>query len=901
MRFPDTHGHNWLAFETSGTWWQDAWLEIEMDRLPPTFQQTLMQRDLKTAVLGWPIFVVPSDDGVQSIPALIVLAEWRVVGEVLRLEVGQSIPTLNPDWLREVRRRTTWSESELSEVLFPAGEDADLGAVGVRIRRAVATIVEAPLKPGTLDPHLRLVGESFQNVAALFLPDERSFTMGAARDLQAIKDWDVGRQEQSVLTTLLQSKENYLPSPINLIATKGLTDRQTDACDRALSERLTVVQGPPGTGKSEIITSMVVSAVLAGKSVLFSSKNHQALDEVQARLRGVFGDAPVVTRARDRGGEADVSFLDALRLLAASDTKEIGPEAAESFASEASAESFQDRHDREQRRDWIQLNLRMSQAVERLEGFPAAPEREGKSSWLSRLITRVLRALGLRSRESVIGIAKQELVDEVETLRSELAVFSDGEPNIVDRDREEEWFGKVRQYARAICAPTESARQRISDRLAQLKHGGESAVANLSRADADDVLKHRPVWVVSTLAAPKRFPLMAGLFDLVIIDEASQCDIASALPLFARGQRGVIVGDPLQLEFIRSVSRDVDHALMDHAGLPKAGRWRYSQNVCSLFDFADKNPRADRHFLADQFRSHPAIVDYLNSSFYSGKQLDGRRSGEEFKPPRSYKAGLDWADVRGRCRHDGGGNVNREEVQEIVAIVRKICDDQNFEGTIGVISPFNSQVGAIQSALADGIEKSHRERLGIRVATVDKFQGGEADVILFSLTVTASAQRSALTFLKREYRRFNVAVSRARALCIVVGDLQFAQHSDIGHIKQLARRATQPWSPPRPPFDSIPERKLYQAMLRRGLEPFAQYPVGTRYLDFAIDPEGRKIDVEVDGKRWHTDETGARKSSDLFRDRELRARGWRIVRLWVHEVYNDMEACLDRIDRELND
>jgi hypothetical protein len=107
-------------------------------------------------------------------------------------------------------------------------------------------------------------------------------------------------------------------------------------------------------------------------------------------------------------------------------------------------------------------------------------------------------------------------------------------------------------------------------------------------------------------------PLIAGLFDFVIIDEASQCDVASALPLIARAKRAVIVGDPMQLSFVPQLSRQQEHALMDAAQLPKTGRSSIAQSVNSLFDFAEKRPISQRLFLADQFRSAPGIVDYVN-------------------------------------------------------------------------------------------------------------------------------------------------------------------------------------------------------------------------------------------------------------------------------------------------
>jgi very-short-patch-repair endonuclease len=89
-------------------------------------------------------------------------------------------------------------------------------------------------------------------------------------------------------------------------------------------------------------------------------------------------------------------------------------------------------------------------------------------------------------------------------------------------------------------------------------------------------------------------------------------------------------------------------------------------------------------------------------------------------------------------------------------------------------------------------------------------------------------------------------------------------------------------------------------LVARGLKPLPQYPVGTRYLDMAIDPDTAKLDVEVDGRRWHLDADGNRKVADRLRDTELRARGWKVLRFWVHELERDMGACVERIVRELD-
>ena len=172
-------------------------------------------------------------------------------------------------------------------------------------------------------------------------------------------------------------------------------------------------------------------------------------------------------------------------------------------------------------------------------------------------------------------------------------------------------------------------------------------------------------------------------------------------------------------------------------------------------------------------------------------------------------------------------------------------------------------------------------------------------MIFFSLVAASGAPSTATGFLSRERRRINVAISRARAVAVVVGDLDWARASGIAHIAELADRATRPRERPQRGYDSLWERRMHEALRRRGIEAHPQYQVGSRSLDFALFGEGVKLDLEVDGRAWHTGAGGGRKTADRLRDRELTARGWKVRRFWVHELAADMEGCLDIIERDL--
>src|SRR5690606_9750853 len=94
-----------------------------------------------------------------------------------------------------------------------------------------------------------------------------------------------------------------------------------------------------------------------------------------------------------------------------------------------------------------------------------------------------------------------------------------------------------------------------------------------------------PCWAVTALSARGKIPFEPGFFDLVVFDEASQCDIASALPLLYRAKSAAIIGDPKQLSHISTMQRGQDQQLLEkYALLPGYPHWAYSYN--SLFDLA---------------------------------------------------------------------------------------------------------------------------------------------------------------------------------------------------------------------------------------------------------------------------------------------------------------------------
>ena len=147
-----------------------------------------------------------------------------------------------------------------------------------------------------------------------------------------------------------------------------------------------------------------------------------------------------------------------------------------------------------------------------------------------------------------------------------------------------------------------------------------------------------------------------------------------------------------------------------------------------------------------------------------------------------------------------------------------------------------------------------------------------------------------------------MAISRARAVAMIFGDLEFARTGKLSALRRLAAWATESRkNSGEDVFDSAWERKVYHALKERGLKPFPQHEIAGRRLDFALFGEnGVKLDLEVDGRKWHEGPDGRRKTSDIWRDHQLSSMGWKVRRFWVDELARDMEACLDIIQRDLS-
>ncbi|KAK2636002.1 hypothetical protein Ddye_030794 [Dipteronia dyeriana] len=248
-------------------------------------------------------------------------------------------------------------------------------------------------------------------------------------------------------------------------------------------------------------------------------------------------------------------------------------------------------------------------------------------------------------------------------------------------------------------------------------------------------------------------------FKFLVIDEAAQLkESETTIPLQLPGvQHAVLIGDENQLPAM------VKSSVSDKAGF---GR--------SLFERLSSLGHT-KHLLNTQYRMHPSISSFPNSNFYRDQISDGPnvKKGsyrKNFLPGQMFGPYSFINIVGGKEDHENAGCSlrNMVEASAVVIIVQKLYKAWNGSKkklSIGVVSPYNGQVVAIQQKL--GRKYENRDGFSVRVKSVDGFQGSEEDIIIIS--TVRSNNGGSIGFLSK-LQRVNVALTRARHCLWILGN-----------------------------------------------------------------------------------------------------------------------------------
>lgn len=412
-----------------------------------------------------------------------------------------------------------------------------------------------------------------------------------------------------------------------------------------------------------------------------------------------------------------------------------------------------------------------------------------------------------------------------------------------------------------------------------------------------------PCWVLPQWRVSETIPAEVGLFDLVIIDEASQSDIW-ALPALLRARKVLVVGDHKQVSpsAVGIPEERIKELINRFLGNQPHGAQMTPDR--SIYDLARVVFAGNSVMLKEHFRCVPAIIEFSNREFYQGdiRPLRVPKANERLDPPL--------VDVFVKGGNRRGGDVNEPEAKAIVDEIEVILADPQFQGrSIGVVTLLgNAQAARIHELINERISPVDVVERKISVGPPPVFQGRERDIMMVSM-VLGPGDRAAANKADM-FQRFNVALSRARDRMYLfrsVSDTEFREDTlngkVISHFKQPFRQDVCRLQTLRERCESGFEEEMFDELVKRGFRVEPQVQCGGYRIDFVVEgSEGRRLAIECDGDRYHGP---GQWQDDMARQRVLERAGWTFWRCFAssfvrrrQQVLEDLMATLEGLGIE---
>ena len=429
-----------------------------------------------------------------------------------------------------------------------------------------------------------------------------------------------------------------------------------------------------------------------------------------------------------------------------------------------------------------------------------------------------------------------------------------------------------------------------------------------------------PAWVMPLYRVVENIKPGAELFDITIIDEASQTGPDGFLLNFL-AKKIIVVGDKEQISPAMIGVTEADSEALKQKYLSDIPSSTYIGREYSYYDYYDTVLTQSHIQLREHFRCMPEIISFSNKISYSGTPLIPlRQYGSSRLPPLKTTFIDDAISKVGDSPHPQ----NEKETQAILIQLEKCITDQEYKDkTFGIISlQGQAQIQLIEDALSKRIDKSDTEKRMIRVGDAYDFQGDERDVIFLSMVVSNDYTFRALTG-EQDRKRYNVAASRAKDQLWLFHSVQPEELSPfdlrrqlLSHCKGNSEQQTcwsrdelqsldkkiketknkEPNNAPEP-FGSWFEAKVFYEIAMRGYQVTPQYEVSGYFIDMIIIGAKGRLAVECDGPHHEEQE---QQEKDITRQSQLERCGWTFFRIKGSVFYRHPEEALNSLWQTLD-
>ncbi|MCL1925988.1 MAG: AAA domain-containing protein [Syntrophorhabdaceae bacterium] len=554
----------------------------------------------------------------------------------------------------------------------------------------------------------------------------------------------------------------------------GFNHSQKTAVDIVFANPLTIIEGPPGTGKTQTILNIIANAVMRGENIAVVSSNNSATANILEKLKKYDVDFIAAYLGNSENKQQFINSQKPLpnlfewrlkpqqkrrithainKLFISLGEKLTKKNELSQFSQELDLLKVEYQHfcdSCEYDDNQVSQYLKPVSSNRSMELWLLCEKytaRNKKPYWIGRILNRMLRGVindefYTLSPEIMVTLCQKryymtkifELTSITVKLRNELSRF--------DFER------KMKEYSELSA---QLFRNKLAERYKDAKRR-KFDIGDL-RKNSKQFIEEYPV-ILATTYSLKNSLSKNVVYNYVIVDEASQVDIATGALALSCARKAVIVGDLKQLPNVvdNLMAKKTDDIF---AEFNPSEVYRY-RNHSLLSAVSELFPDAPKTLLREHYRCHSKIIGFCNQKFYNNQLIVLTEGKTDDKPLVVYKT--------------APGNHARERVnqRQIDVIKDEIIPNLKDYKSIGIVSPYRNQTNALQKAFAG---------TGIQADTVDKFQGRENDVIILS---TVDNEISEFT---DNANRLNVAVSRAiERLIVVMNGGDEAKDTNVGDL-----------------------------------------------------------------------------------------------------------------------
>jgi superfamily I DNA and/or RNA helicase len=783
----------------------------------------------------------------------------------------------------------------------------------------------------------------------------------------------------------------------------SLSNCQVQGLKNAWANEISYIQGPPGTGKSHTISAIVLSAIALNKKVLVLSQKTAALQVVNKKIEpylsdgdGLLGICYYDTSARKKIKnycgylkEQTSNSNQFKRNLTTINTKLVELETKlTTKLKELNSERMKLDRSLEKQRYFKDLNETFLTELNRLsidyfevpKGFQFKKIRNEEKYQLALGRIESIWELNANSLSSKLFIHKfkkhliskfdtpehwlnnttlpyfskafitlNKLYTEVQSKAKELNVDANSIRSSIKNLKKDilsiqKQITKLKYKSNVFASIDDPIYQREIDKFNGMLTNVNSRLIDkkMKEIDFHKIIDIIPFWTAEIRHLGHLFPLSPDLFDLIIVDEASQVNLAEILPAFYRGKNLCIVGDHQQLSLKAaglnfSLGKNFDELTWEKYNrtlirYQTASKKKLTVTQASILDFIksdDYNVIPTEVMLDEHFRSLPRLAKYTSKQFYRDQDNpDGKLKIMTETPDKVSIECFQAVIVNGKRDNETKSKVVVAEAEEIVKIIYcltsstkhglidedyelpKHIDPNNF--TIGVISMIRDQCTKIAELIEEKLPDLD-PTYELMIGTPEEFQGNERDIMIFSLCLDTDCKRGQGHY--QDAKRLNVATSRAKSFTYFVYSPFDRTFNEIyKYLNYINGKVTEDdltpvesnnLKPILPPlnfdiFESDFEKYVYSYLDKFITENSNGHKItlhnqikscGQKRLDFVIFNHSTKksVAIEVDGSHHFTNNGLAENYTieHIERMEILSRAGWNIINTPYHKWYKE--------------